>query len=193
MNICKSNYLKYKYAGVFPISRNHLNQVVVLLGRERYETNWNGSEKWSDFGGGPHPTETHIESAAREAYEESMGFLGSVEDIHKLVKTNSRGKIPCGSIDNPVGYTYIVEIPFDQELPKTFNQVYQYISQTFVTHPVNPSIKYFPNSPDGWYEKTQIEWIVLQDLLNNLSKYKSELRPEFVITLKNLKELYILD
>ena len=86
-----------------------------LLGREnKYCVN--GKYTYCDFGGGMDPNETYIETAARECSEEMRGFLGSYNDLVKLLK-----KINPYYIDNRDYRIYIVPIPYLSYLPIVYN------------------------------------------------------------------------
>jgi hypothetical protein len=77
------------YVGVLPYSINEKGNIVFLLGKERYEKDWNDSLLWSGFGGKLEDTdESIIHGIAREAYEESMGFLGSFKDLYNYIINN---------------------------------------------------------------------------------------------------------
>ena len=70
------------YVGVLPYTYDINNNLLFLLGRERYVEGWKDSHLWSGFGGKLEKKDISIiEGAAREAYEESMGILGTVEQI----------------------------------------------------------------------------------------------------------------
>jgi 8-oxo-dGTP pyrophosphatase MutT (NUDIX family) len=120
-------------------------EVYFLLGKEKYEKHWDGSRKWSDFGGGPdgQPPQT---AAAREAYEESMGFLGSEAMIKKRLKTELRFKMPYG-------YVYLYPMGFRPELVPLYNRVYTYSRRC-------------NKCPEGWLEKTEIRWFSARELWN---------------------------
>ena len=60
-----------KGASVVPFFR-YDGQIYLILGRERADSNWSGSTRWSGFGGSALPHETSAETATREFAEESM-------------------------------------------------------------------------------------------------------------------------
>ena len=49
----------------------------------------NKTEDWRDFGGTPEKKETTKETAIREGWEESMGFLGDKKNIKQLIKNHT--------------------------------------------------------------------------------------------------------
>ena len=81
-------------AGILPVA-THKNSIYLLFSKEYQLKNKNKID-WRDFGGGKEGNETIKETAIREAWEESDGFLGSKKDIKHLIdnhlftiKTNS--------------------------------------------------------------------------------------------------------
>ena len=68
-------------AGVLPISIKN-NKIYFLFGKEN---KYNDTPGWADFGGGTEPNENIFNGAVREAWEESTGFLGSIEEIKKRI------------------------------------------------------------------------------------------------------------
>tara|TARA_Y100000996_G_C22508157_1_gene637298 strand:- start:682 stop:1155 length:474 start_codon:yes stop_codon:yes gene_type:complete len=101
-------------AGILPFAF-HKGDVYFLFSRE-HDKNSNNGRGWSDFGGKKEGNEKYIETAAREGWEESSGFLGNKTTVKNLVKQNY-GYIDIG------GYrTYLVEIPYSEKLPKKFRK-----------------------------------------------------------------------
>lgn len=64
-------------AGVIPYCIGSDNRVWVLLGRERFDSGWYGSHKWSAFAGSSLSQEVAWETASREFWEESLGVIGA--------------------------------------------------------------------------------------------------------------------
>ena len=82
--------------------------------------------------------ESYYDTAIREGFEESVGFLGSKNDIKKLIKNK------CVKTVTLKGYrTFIVYIPYDNTLPKRFRDDFLNIKKN---HP--EKIK-----KNGMYEK----------------------------------------
>ena len=70
-------------AGILPTTI-HNNKLYFLFGKEgKYEDTAPG---FADFGGGSDNSETFLETAIREGCEELTGFLGSSQDVRKLLK-----------------------------------------------------------------------------------------------------------
>ena len=69
------------FAGVLPIGPTSKG-LGILLAQEG-----DGTDRglWGPLGGTPHDNETPTQTAAREAFEESMGILGSISAIEKCI------------------------------------------------------------------------------------------------------------
>ena len=61
--------------GVIPIAYDPSGELRVLLGRERFSTNWKGSCRWSGFEGSRKQGESMLEATVREFHEETMGVV----------------------------------------------------------------------------------------------------------------------
>ena len=149
----------YKYIGVLPYAINPItHERVYLLGRER------DALLFGSFGGTPEPTDTSIyHTAARECYEESMGFLGSQDEIYKILKvTNTAYTEPNSAI------TFLMEVKYDANLPRLYHNVYQYTTSSSLLPSVNAQ-------STGYYEKDEIGWFTRSDILRS----KSIMRPTF--------------
>lgn len=87
----------------------------VLLGQER------SNQKWSGFGGGLEGLETYREGAAREAWEESLGFL----DRHN---TKIQDRLDHLFTVEDTGHAYFaLEIPYEPALPEFYRRAYLFI------------------------------------------------------------------
>ena len=70
-------------AGILPTAI-HNNKLYFLFGKEnKYEESAPG---FSDFGGGSDNNESYLKTAIREAGEELTGYLGSDDDVRKLLR-----------------------------------------------------------------------------------------------------------
>lgn len=128
-----------RYAAILPYAIVSDN-IMVLLGLERY------SNDWDSFGGKlDYPEEPHDIAAVREAYEESMGLLG--DEQHLLATLDLSSAI---YFEDVVVYPY--RIPYDPKLPIQFDAVLQYINE------LNPEPK------KGYLEKTKMSWFTIRSL-----------------------------
>ena len=97
-------------AGIVPVAK-HNGQLYFLFGKEVY------GKKWSDFGGSSNKSESLFDTALREGYEETDGFLGTKQELWTLVQKNL-----LGTIEQKNGYkSYLFQIPYDSKLPTYFN------------------------------------------------------------------------
>jgi hypothetical protein len=159
------------FAGVLPYSirpRDEsplFGEIVFLLGREHENQGWSGSLRWSDFGGKPDPRydATILDAASREAYEESMGLLGSQEDIKNAIATN--GTL-IKSDDGKV-CSYLLPIAYDETLPKRYSDVYRSMLRCAVPHARKKGHIHVPGcaSGEGLFEKTAVAWVEAKKLL----------------------------
>lgn len=147
-------------AGICPISK-YKNSIYVLLGRERFNS------QWSDFGGRPNNNESPYETACREGYEELDGFLGTKQDIENLVKSRFIHKI-----NNNNNYdSFLFQIEYDKKLPFYFNNHHKFIENK--TENIC--------GRDGLYEKKEIKWFTISEL-----KKLENIRPHFKIIVNNI-------
>ena len=139
--------------GILPIAINK-GKIYFLFSREWIKAKDDGG-KWSDFGGSKEGSETYRDTAIREGFEESAGFLGSIEDVIDLVDNNTIAEITIN------GYrTYIVLIQYDSKLPKKFRDKFNKIYKT------KP---WLVQQHNGLYEKDMIKWYSYEDISK---KYK---------------------
>lgn len=125
-------------ASILPLCRdNSYQNIYIYLGKERRSSHWSDSETWSDFGGSVKWEKKDVlqeepeSCAAREAWEETtciMKFnsndslpLMNYEGIYqKLKKKDYIMKVSVSQPDGSVYITYVVEVPFDPDIPKRF-------------------------------------------------------------------------
>lgn len=151
-------------AGILPVTV-YRNNIYFLFSREYIGSKDDGG-KWSDFGGSKERHESYFDTAVREGFEESEGFLGTKVDIKNLIKHNF-----VKTITLPMGYrTYIVYIPYDKTLPKRFRRNFL---KTKHNHPEKIA-------KHGHYEKDMLKWVRIDKLptfINTVRPwYKSVIR-----------------
>nr|UDO46941.1 NUDIX hydrolase domain-like motif-containing protein [Pandoravirus massiliensis] len=161
------------YAGVLPWARvPGTGEVVVLLGQERFEPGWRDGGRWSDFGGGTEPDVDRdpIEAAAREAYEETMGMLGSRAEVETALRAAAqagrlhRARSPKGAS------VFLWEVPYDPMLPIQFARVRAYALEAAAAHDKAGAAcgRSCATPAKGYYEKRAVEWVpaaVLADIV----------------------------
>lgn len=127
-----------------------------------FSREWNKSKddpgKWSDFGGSREKNETYKQTAVREGYEESSGFLGSKKNIKSLVENNLITSITFN------GYTtYIVLIKYDKTLPNRFRKKF---TDTLKSKPS------LVTNHNGLYEKDMAKWYSYDDMKKKFTSFR---------------------
>ena len=144
-------------AGVLPVTV-YRNKIYFLFSREYIGSKDDGG-LWSDFGGSKEKNETFYDTAIREGYEESSGFLGNKSDIKKLIKSSF-----VKTVTLPKMYrTYIVYIPYDKTLPKRFRDDFLNVKNK------NPN----KIGKKGFYEKDMLKWVSF----DKLKEFNKQVRP----------------
>jgi 8-oxo-dGTP pyrophosphatase MutT (NUDIX family) len=149
-------------AGIIPVSER-LNEegdleTIFLLGKEQHEVGWRGSDLWNDFGGRSEVQDlSPEETAAREAYEESMGLLGTPTEIKDLLQTAWRF-----DYDGGVSFFPYYTLRYNYALPEVFAKFYGYLSKCFrYSSAEKPCIA---GCPEGYIEKTELRWFTIDEL-----------------------------
>lgn len=133
------------FAGVIPY-RTTQEGFQFLLGEE------SDGDGWCGFGGGPEEGENTQEAAVREAWEESMGLLGSKKQLQKQIAA-SKWILKGDKGSNKQSIQYLIKIPHQVE--GSFNQVVKYLGYC------NEGC--FPRT--GCYEKKRVKWFKLSDII----------------------------
>ena len=125
-----------------------------------------------------------VEAAARECYEETMGLLGSLQDIIHLIQRSGKFVIPTTQGLEGTAAEYLVRIKWESDLPKRFENVYSYFLKCAEPHPYKIGYDYIPTCPDGYLEKTRLRWCGVENFTDN-PKYwdTNDVRPEAVPSL----------
>ena len=134
--------------------------IYFLFGKER---SIDENPGWSDFGGGTDKGETYIETAIREGSEELTGFLGTSQNIKKMLKKYGTYNIDYKSEGYSNYRCHIFPMIYDEYLPLYYNNNQKFI-QTHLDHKIIRDTKIF--------EKTQIKWFSF----NDLKKYRNQFR-----------------
>jgi len=142
--------------GILPVAY-HKGKITFLFSREALYGD-DDPGKWSDFGGGKEGKETPYHTAVREGWEESSGFLGSKKDIRTLIREHTLAKIVYSTYT-----TYIVEIPYDANLPRKFSTHFKKNKK------LRPDVVYAKN---GLFEKDKLMWLSLDKLRENIYRFR---------------------
>ncbi len=147
-----------KAAGILPLSVDNEGNIVVLLGQE----NVDNKLVWSGFGGGAEKGESPKKTAAREGWEESMGFLGTKEDIYNIINSDNNRNIAAYANDR---YTeYVIYVSYNKDWPQLFKRIYDYWHKCGIRDNTKDPALYIPTCPKGYSEKLAIKWVKLVDL-----------------------------
>jgi 8-oxo-dGTP pyrophosphatase MutT (NUDIX family) len=150
--------MNWSRSGIIPVT--YVNgKWYFLLGLEHVAIGWGGSEKWTDFGGGVEPIDkSPKETAAREGYEETMGILGTYEEIMASLEMS-----PVHINKN--SYTYFPYFKYSGDLVNItgyFKRFYKYIMRC--AHKRKDGKYYLPSCPEGYFEKTDMDWFSEDDI-----------------------------
>ena len=156
-------------AGILPTTI-HNNKLYFLFGKEnKYESSAPG---YSDFGGGTDNYESLFETAVREAGEELTGFLGSSQDVRKLLKKHGTYNIDYSPRGHSLYRVHIFPLKYDPMLAIYYNNNQQFI-QTHLDPNVIKNSKIF--------EKAEIRWVCVDDIL--------KMRPQFRSYFQNIVDI----
>ena len=159
-------------ASILPISI-YKNKIYFLFGKER-ETDENPG--WSDFGGGTDNNETFLQTAIREGSEELTGFLGSPQDIKRMLSKYGTYNIDYKSNGHSTYRAHIFPIPYDDKLGFYYNN-----NQRFLQDKLDPKII----NDTKIFEKTQIKWFTFEEMKQKKSKFRSFYQNIVTLILQN--------
>lgn len=146
-------------ASVLPVTV-HNGKVYLLFGKER---DIDSNPGWSDFGGGTDKGESFMETAVREGGEELTGFIGSSDDIRKLLKKYGTINVDYSTKGYGTYRCHIFPMSYDEQLPYYYNN-----NQRFLKKRLDPAVI----RDSKIFEKTQIQWFDI----NELAKRRKEFR-----------------
>jgi hypothetical protein len=152
-------------AGILPTTI-YKNKLYFLFGKEnKYEDTAPG---FADFGGGTDNKETYMETAIREGCEELTGFLGSEEEVKKMLERNGTynidNKTPHGSIYR----IHIFPIEYDPKLPFYYNN-----NQRFLQKRLDPNVI----KKSKIFEKEEIRWVCVDEIKKMKPQFRFFLKP----------------
>jgi len=143
-------------AGILPTCIYN-NKLYFLFGKENKYADTPG---FAEFGGGNDNKESHFETAVREGTEELTGFLGSEEELKKMLK-----KYGTYNIDWKGSYrTHIFPMHYDQYLPHYYNN-----NQRFLQRKLDPKLI----KDSKIFEKAEIKWFCVDDLMKQKKEFRS--------------------
>jgi 8-oxo-dGTP pyrophosphatase MutT (NUDIX family) len=143
-------------AGILPTCI-HKNKLYFLFGKENKYADTPG---FAEFGGGHDRKESYFETAVREGTEELTGFLGSEQDLRKILKKHG-----TYDIDWKDSYrTHIFPMPYDEYLPHYYNN-----NQRFLQRKLDPKLI----KDSKIFEKAEIKWFCVDDLMKQKKEFRS--------------------
>jgi hypothetical protein len=142
--------------GILPTTI-YKNKLYFLFGKENKYADTPG---FSDFGGGTEKNESYLQTAIREGGEELTGFLGSDDELSKMLK--KRGTY---NINNDGNYRmHIFFMKYDEALPHYYNN-----NQRFIQKRLDPAII----KKTKIFEKAEIRWFCIDELLPKKKEFRS--------------------
>jgi 8-oxo-dGTP pyrophosphatase MutT (NUDIX family) len=146
-------------ASVLPVTV-HNGKVFLLFGKER---DIDSNPGWSDFGGGTDKGESFMETAVREGGEELTGFIGSSDDIRKLLKKYGTVDVDYQSKGYSTYRCHIFPMTYDEKLPFYYNN-----NQRFLQKRLDPAVI----RDTKIFEKTQIQWFDIEELARRRNEFR---------------------
>ena len=140
---------------------SYKNKIYFLFGKER---NIDENPGWSDFGGGTDKGETFIQTAVREGGEELTGFLGTGNDLKKMLRKYGTYNIDYKSQGYSTYRCHIFPMEYDPMLPHYYNN-----NQLFLQKHLDAKI--IKNTKI--FEKTQIKWFSFDDIKKHHNEFRS--------------------
>lgn len=126
----------------------HKGELHFLFGLENEEADTPG---WADFGGGCESNETPYQTAMREGYEESSGFLNPKELVkHGVYKIVNKGY-----------YLFIVKYEYDESIVNYFNRMHEFVKEK------KPELL-----KSVLFEKQKIEWFSIDDMIDRKKEFR---------------------
>ena len=161
---------------ILPITL-HKGKIYFLFGKER---DIDENPGWSDFGGGTDKGETFINTAIREGQEELTGFLGTTNDIKKMLNKYGTYNIDFKSEGYDTYRCHIFPMEYDELLPYYYNNNQQFLQQKLDSKIIRDS---------KIFEKTQIKWFSFDEIKKHRSKFRSFYKNVIDLILGNRLEI----
>jgi hypothetical protein len=142
--------------GILPVSI-YKNKLYFLFGKENKFEDF--APGWADFGGGQDNQESLLEIAIREGAEETTGFLGSYDDIRKMLKKHG-----TFNIDVERYRTHIFPMEYDDKLPYYYNNNQRFLQKKLPDNVIKTT---------KIFEKCEIKWIPASSLKRVKPQFRS--------------------
>ena len=164
-------------ASILPITV-HNGKILLLFGKER---DIDENPGWSDFGGGTDKGESFLQTAVREGAEEMTGFLGSSDDIKRLLKRFGTFNLDFKSENGYGTYRcHIFPMEYDDYLPHYYNNNQRFLQKRLPASIIRDT---------KIFEKTQIKWFDINELAKRRGEFRSFYRNIIDLIIENKTEL----
>ena len=158
-------------AGILPTTIRD-GKLYFLFGKEgKYEDSAKG---FSDFGGGTDNSESFLQTAIRESCEEFTGFLGSEEDVRKMLSKNGTYTIDYKSDGFNTYRMHIFPYEYNEWLPFYYNN-----NQRFLEKRLDKKVL----KHSKIFEKAEIKWVSIDEL--------KKMRPQFRCYFQNIIDMML--
>jgi len=151
-------------AGILPTTI-HEGQLYFLFGKENRFADTPG---FSDIGGGQDGNENYLEAAIREGTEELTGFLGSEEELKKMLQKHGTYNIDFPSLHGKIYRMHIFPIKYDPMLPHYYNN-----NAKFLQKKLDPKII----EKSKIFEKDELRWVPITQLHKMQPQFRSYFQP----------------
>ena len=150
-----------------------------MFGKEnQYEKSAKG---FSDFGGGTDGKETYLQTATREAVEESTGFLGTPADIRRSLGKTKYHIDYQGETGHSNYRMFILPYAYDLHLEYYYNN-----NRAFIEKKLSPNII----RQSKIFEKESIQWICIDDLARRRKEFRHYFQNIIDLILEEKDEIY---
>ena len=164
-------------ASILPITV-HNGKILLLFGKER---DIDENPGWSDFGGGTDKGESFLQTAVREGSEEMTGFLGSSDDIKRLLNRFGTFNLDFKSENGYGTYRcHIFPMEYDDYLPHYYNNNQRFLQKRLPASSIRDT---------KIFEKTQIKWFDINELAKRRGEFRSFYRNIIDLIIENKTEL----
>jgi len=154
----------------------HNGKLYFLFGKENPMED--SAKGFSDFGGGVDSGETPFDTAIREGAEELTGFLGDPKQVRYLIKrAGGPYRITVGTY-----HVHIFAHPYDENLPKHYNQNHRFLWDRMDKTVLNDS---------KLFEKIEIQWFSPEEMKSRIKEFRGfyrEIVQEILVQLPQINK-----
>ena len=167
----------YMGAGILPTTV-HDGRIWFLFGKENKYADTPG---FSDIGGGTDNNETLLETAIREGTEELTGFLGSEQELGDMLRRGTYNiDFKTTSKNGGVYRMHLFPYEYEPMLPVYYNN-----NANFIDKKLDPKII----QTSKIFEKSEIRWICIDDLLKMRSQFRSYFQPHLDVIISQKSDI----